>query len=287
VSIGQQWRADVDAVKELTDLERIEEGSITCKMAPITTLEKRRHARVDLTGNVRGINEDGPNRQQLDGYYYFDLGSNHLSYIYLRASSHLLDKTGKELGKVEGQFVLTRHAKSSHDLTETALRGVPLEPNDDNTRLLYENGDLGVRFLHPRRWRIANAGANQIMLDESAGAGLVISVEPLDRVPTAAQFQAEVAEWLRKQQARIQKSDPVRRLSLDDGGDLDYFSMEVEMEGKPVVLEYYVVKQRLGGATFAARLNPSDAAATRKDIEQMARSLTVTRPRNDRQPPAK
>ena len=31
------------------------------------------------------------------------------------------------------------------------LRGVALEPSADNTLLLYDNPDMGVRFLHPRR----------------------------------------------------------------------------------------------------------------------------------------
>ena len=60
-----------------------------------------------LSGTVRGINEDGPNRQQLDGYFFFDLESNHISYLTFKGVHVLLDRDGKESGRVEGRFVLT------------------------------------------------------------------------------------------------------------------------------------------------------------------------------------
>ena len=37
----------------------------------------------------------------------FDLESRHLSYLYLKGGNFLLDKDGKEVGRIDGQFVLT------------------------------------------------------------------------------------------------------------------------------------------------------------------------------------
>src|SRR5207253_226702 len=106
----------------------------------VAVLERRRHARVAFTGSVRGTNEDGPLRQQLDGYFFFDLESQHLSYLYLKGVNFVLDRDGREVGRVEGQFVLTRQVSARpRDLSDEALRGVALEPNADNTRLLYDN----------------------------------------------------------------------------------------------------------------------------------------------------
>src|SRR5207244_288303 len=81
---GERWAATNAAIEELTDMERIDEGRIECRLEEITTLSGRRHARVSFAGTVRGVNEDGPNRQQLDGYFYFDLESDHLSYLSLK-----------------------------------------------------------------------------------------------------------------------------------------------------------------------------------------------------------
>src|SRR5262249_12467654 len=155
VRSGERWTAANPAIQELTDLERIEEGKVECNLEQVTTFEGRRLARVAFAGSVRGVNEDGPNRQQLDGYVYFGLESRHLSYLYLKGVNNLLDKDGKVLGSVEGRFTLTRQAhQRAADLTSEALAGIPLEPNADNTLLLYDDAALGVRLLYPRRWRV-------------------------------------------------------------------------------------------------------------------------------------
>ena len=168
VRLGERWSATQSAIQELTDLRRLEEGSLECR------LEQPDH-RGETTARARFLsrrhprhNEDGPNRQELEGYFFFDLESNHLSYLYLQGKHFMLDKGGKEVGRVEGRFVLTRQANTrSSDLTETALRGLVTEPNADNTLLLYDNPELGVRFLYPRRWHVASVRGTQVTLDSA------------------------------------------------------------------------------------------------------------------------
>ncbi len=277
VSVGNRWPATGDAVKELTDLERIEEGGLECSLEGLTTVEKRRCARVTFTGTVRGVNEDGPNRQRIEGYCYFDLDSNHLSYLYLKGTSSLLDKSGAIIGDVEGQFVLTRHAQSSLDLSEQSLRGVALEPNAENTLLQYDHAESGVRFLHPRRWRVTSVSGPRITLDESSGGGLLITLEPANRTPTGAQFQSEVADWLKQQKATIVRSEPVRRIA-SERRPIEQFGFEADLNGNRVSLEYFVTRHTTGGATLAARLSPRDASTLRGEVERIARSLTITPP---------
>src|SRR5207247_1326285 len=104
----------------------------------------------------------------------------------------LLDKEGKTLGKVEGRFVLTRQAnRASPDLSDDVLKGIGQEPNDDNTVLLYDNADLGVRFLYPRRWRVAGVRGRQLGVDETNGSGLLFTFDPPNQETTGAQFQKE------------------------------------------------------------------------------------------------
>src|SRR5262249_2301166 len=143
VRTGERWTAARSAVQELTDMERIDEGQVECRFEQITTLSQRRHARIAFAGTVRGINEDGPNRQELDGYLFFDLESNHISYLSLKGISWPLEKAGKARGRAEGQFVLTRQAHTRPaDLSNEALKGVAFEANADNTLLLYDNREL-------------------------------------------------------------------------------------------------------------------------------------------------
>src|SRR5262249_18295988 len=157
---------------------------------------------IAFNGTVRGTNEDGPNRQTLDGYLYFDLESNHVSYLYLKGLSVLLDKDGREVGRIEGRFVLSRRAHTRRrELSDARLKGVSLEPNAENTQLLYDNPDLGVRFQHPRRWRVASVRGPQVALDGADGSGLLVTVEALKRLPSGTQFLTESRDWLAGQKA--------------------------------------------------------------------------------------
>src|SRR5207245_1628 len=109
--------------------------------------------------------------------------------------------------------------------------------------------------------------------------------------PQGAQYLRESKEWLEQQKAMILAFDPPRRLRSDHG-ELEHFSLDVQLpppsprslspggrgrgEGAPkVLMAYYVIRQALGGATLAARLLPSDAAAMKKDVEGIARSVTI------------
>lgn len=281
VRTGDRWTAQDAAVQELTDLERVEEGKLECRLEQVTVLDGRRLARVSLTGMVRGVNEDGPNRQQLDGYYFFDLESQHLGYLSLKGTHFLLDKDGKESGRVEGRFVLTRQAhQRCPDLTEESLRGLVLEPNADNTLLLYDNPDLGVRFLHPRRWRMGGVRGRQLVLDETNGSGLLLTLESPQQVPTGAQFFKESQDWLTQQKAKVLQVGGPWKLQGPPQA-LEHFRMDVDMGGQRALLESYVVRQTAGGATLAARLLTADQENLRKEVERIARSVVITRPITD------
>jgi hypothetical protein len=274
---GDRWVVANSAIQELTDMERIDDGQVECRLEQIGEVEKRRQARIALTGTVRGINEDGPNRQRLEGYFYFDLDSNHLSYLSIKGASFLLNKDGKEVGKIEGRFVLTRQApRASKELSDEALKGVTLEPNDDNTLLLYDNFELGARFLYPRRWKVMGVRGRQVAVDEANGSGLLLTLEPLSQVPTGAQFLRESRNWLEQQMGKIGRVDAPQRIR-NKQGELEHFSLNVDLPGQSVMMDYYVVRQALGGATLAARLLPKDQAGLRKEVERVAASLVITR----------
>jgi hypothetical protein len=280
VRTGDRWPASTEAVQELTDLENLE-GQVECRLEqPATVVEGRRYARVAFAGRVRGVTEDGPTIQQLDGYFFFDLESRHLSYLSIQGVHSLLDKDskdGKEVGRVEGKFTLTRQPlPAAKGLSDEALRGVILEPNAGNTRLLYDNPDLGIRFLYPRRWHVAGVHGRQIGVDAPDGSGLLLTLEPGAKVPTADQFQTESREYLLKQKAKLLGSQAPSRLQPGPQ-ELDRFGLEVEAMGQRVQMDYYVARQANGGATIAARLLPKDLAALQKEVEGIARSIVLTR----------
>src|SRR5262249_7160924 len=107
VQVGDRWKASTAAIKELTDLEEITEGEVECRLERVLA-GGRQQARVSFNGAVRGTNEDGPVRQQLEGGFLFDLGRQYLSSLSLNGQPFLPNGDGKEGGRVEGRFVLAR-----------------------------------------------------------------------------------------------------------------------------------------------------------------------------------
>jgi hypothetical protein len=278
VKPGERWQAGKAAIQELTDMERIDEGEVECRFDDVTTFGKRRYARVGFRGSVRGVNEDGPNRQQLDGYLLFDLASNHIGYLSLKGISSLLDKDGKAQGTIEGQFVLTRQApRNEPELADAALRALKLDPDADNTLLLYDSAELGIRFLYPRRWHVAGVHGQQVALDEAQGSGLLLTVEQAGRVPTGGQFLAESQEYLEKQKAKILRSKQPQRIQ-EAPREVENFALEAEVGGQRVVMDYYVSRQATRGVTLAARLLPGDLAGLQKEVQAIARSLQIEKP---------
>jgi hypothetical protein len=281
VQWGDRWAAHESAVRELTDLERIDEGKVECQLEQVAIIEGRRQARVTLTGTVRGINEDGPNRQILEGYFYFDLESNHLSYLYLKGIHSMLDKDGREAGRVEGRFVMTRQVNGNcPELSDDALRGVALEPDANNTLLLYDNPNAGVRFLYPRRWRVTAVRGAQITLDGADGNGLLLTVDRTRPGPSGEQFLAEAQNWLVKQNARLLHADRLHQVRGEPV--LEAFALEAELSGQKFLMDYYVTRQPAGGATLAARLVPSDREEARREVDRLARSIVISPPAGGR-----
>ncbi len=277
VAPGDRWQAGASAIEELTDLEKVDSGSVECTFDEVTTLAGVQRARIRLAGTVRGVSEDGPTRHKLDGYFFFDLATSHISYLFLDGVQTLLDKDGKESGQVRGQFVMTRQAHVRvRELGDDAMRALTLEPNDANTMLFYDNPDLGVRFLHPRRWRVGLITGRQIAIDDSAngGNGILLTVELPAKVPTVDSYRTESEAFIAKQKGRLLKSDPPRLLS-NPPIELEQFGYEAEIGGQRVKLEYFIVRQPSGGATLAARLTANDLAATVRDVERIARSVRV------------
>lgn len=277
VKPGQRWNAAPVAVAELTDLEKVEDGSIVIEFVGVAKLNDRRLARLKISGTVKGVNLDGPTRQRLDGTAYFDLDTSVLTYLSVKGTHELLDGKGQTAGVIEGQFTMTRTPllKMPADLSDGSLRDLALTRTDENTLLLYDNPDLGVRFLHARGWRVGAVQGKQVTLDHRRGGGILITVEAPGQVPAPEDYLKEVSGFLTKQKADITATEkPVRLRS--EPVQLDRFSIDATLDKEKVRLEYAVLKQTDGGVTVAARL-PADDADVRPEVSRIVRSLSVTK----------
>jgi hypothetical protein len=278
---GQTWKATAAAVAELTDMEKIDAGEVTVEFAGATVIAGRNTARLNISGTIRGVNEDGPNQQKLDGHAFFDLEGGLVTYLSLRGTHELLDGKGQTVGRIEGQFTMSRSLLKAlpPDLSDTSLQDLDLKPNLENCLLLYDNPQLGVHFLYPRGWRVGVVQGRQVTIDHARGAGVFVTLEPATRLPAAADYQKEVAEFLRKQKnAQIgDLGQPVRVRT--DPVVLDRFGFDASfaMDKDKVRMECAVLKQTDGGATIAATIPAADAAVLKQEVERIIRSVSITK----------
>src|SRR5262249_17904317 len=160
----------------------------------------------------------------------------------LQGTRQLIDKDGKVNGTVRGTFVLTRQPQAPcKELSDESLRAISLEPNENNTLLLYDNPDFGLRLHYPRNWRVAEVRGRQLTLDEQRGSGLLLTLESPKDIPTAAQFLQESRSFLVQQKATILRTDEPR-LVQHPPAQLEHFALEVEITKQRVLMEYYVMR---------------------------------------------
>ena len=275
---GETWKASAAAVAELTDLEKVEEGGLSVEFVGVVEVDRRRVARLKVSGVVKGVNQDGPSRQTLDGTAYFDLGDAMLTYLSVKGTHELLDGKGQTVGRIEGQFTMTRGRldKAPADLSDASLRDLELKPTAENTLLLYDDARLGVRFLYPRGWRVGAVQGRQVTLDHAAGAGLLLTVESAAKLPTAEDYAKEVTGFLEKQKAEVAAAEKPTRVR-GEPAPLDRFAIDATVKNEKVRLEYAVLRQTDGGVTAAANIPAEAAAALKPEVERIIRSLAVTK----------
>ena len=277
VKPGQSWKASAASVAELTDMEKVDEGAITVEFVGVAKVGGKQLARLKISGTVRGVNEDGPNRQKLDGTAYFDPESGILTYLSVKGTKELLDGKGQTAGVIEGQFAMTRTtvAKMPPDLSDAALGDLDLKPGAENTLLLYDNTDLGVRFLYPRGWRVGAVQGNQVTLDHARGGGILITVEAPAKVPTVDDYLKETLAVLEKQKATVASTDKPVRVRAEPV-QLDRFAIDATISSNKLRLEYAVLRQTDGGVTIAATIPTADADLC-PEVARIVRSLAVTK----------
>jgi hypothetical protein len=195
----------------------------------------------------------------------------------------MLDGEGRTVGSIEGQFVMARQAIKSlpADLSDASLRGLNLKPDAENSQLLYDDANLGVRFLYPRGWRVGAVQGKQLTLDHAGlGGGMLITVEPAANVPSAESYLKEATAFLQKEKAKVAVLAAPNRVRPEPG-QLDRFTLEAAFEKETARLEYAVLKQNNGGATVAARL-PASSVELKADAERIMRSLFISKPIADK-----
>ena len=278
VAEGDRWDATVAAAQELTDLEKVDSGGIECRLEKISKAGKRRLAKVSFKGTVKGVGEDGTATHRVEGSFHHDIEGGHMADLVLNGAMSMISPDGKEMGRIEGRFVMVRTpGGKAAELEDAALRGVKTEPDDANSRILYDNAALGVRLVHPRSWRVSREMGGQLAMDGPAGAGLLLTPDPPGKTPGARAMRADALAWLKKNKGTLVAERTAVTLRADPV--LEAFALDVKLGGKRMWLDYYAARQAGGGATVSVRTPGEGAAPARRQAEEIARSLAVRAPR--------
>ena len=272
VRTGDQWTVSTPAALDLTGLEKIESGKLTAEFLGTVTVSGARQYRISITGTVNGMSEDGPTRQAIDATAYFDPAENRLAYLSLKGTQELLDGSGKTVGRLTGRFTMSRNATT--ELNDDAVAKIVAKPTLENTLLLYDNPELGVRFVHPRNWRVGAVQGQQITVENpKAGGGILITVETEAKTPTADAYLKEAREFIAAQKGKVLAADKPRRMD-----SFDRFRIDAELNGEKIRMEYAVrVERGVGGVTFAARMPADRAGDLAADVERILKDLKRTK----------
>lgn len=274
VSPGDTWKADEPAMRELTDMVQINAGELNCRFDKVDG----NLAKVSFQGTISGIGENGPTRHELEGFYYFDLTAKTLKYVSLKGTEHLLNDKGQPQGKVTGTFVLTREPNTPPAAIGPDVN-LTLDPNEDNTRLLFEDEELGVSFAHSRKWKPRVEGS-QVKIDDLRGNGLNLSLDPLNRVPTMQQFFGEARTGIERRKGVVTYASTAQTLQRQPT-TVEGLTMDVELPKEAAAQRgtvfLAVIRDQTTAATLAATLVTSDRNALAREVERIALSVRVSK----------
>jgi hypothetical protein len=278
VAVGDKWKVTAAAARELTDLETIQEGGLEVELVSPILIQQKQLLRLKLSGTVRGSNGHGQHVHHLDGTIYYDAQWPGITYLSLKGAHYVLDEKGEPSGTIEGYLTLNR---SSADplpakLSDTALSSLKLQPTPENTLLLFEDRETGLRFLYPRGWRVGMVRKSQVTLDHAQGAGIILTLESASRMPTPQEYHQEVVAFLRQRQAQWQNLHGPHSVE-GPPNTLVRFGIRAKWDQREEQLEYAMVHQPEGGVLAAARLSLPQVEALLPEVERIFQSIQVMR----------
>ncbi len=224
---GGSWEATEEAVCELTDLERIQKGSLKCTLTGLATGASA--GQVTFQGTVLGPQEEGLARHEISGSLEPD-GVGSIRHLELKATQVLLGPGETERGRIVGRFSLDRRAVPPvPSLADPSLVGLKLFPDEFNSRLLVEIPGLGLGFTMSRRWRIISQSEKQVRFGLPGGAEMVLTLEGANLLPGLGEMVQEAKLQLQKEKHR--PGEPTPPVAKDGKGiRMDYTTVGVLLQ---------------------------------------------------------
>ncbi len=246
VPVGQQWPVSDHIVGALLGVDAVSNQDVQCELEEVTG----HRANVTLQGVVHGAVAGVATEIDLRGRYQFDLKAGQVTWLALiikedRSIGHIapgLDVTARLQMKIDPR-------ESVAELSDAALEGAPLVPDDWLTQLVYESPDAGFRFTHPRDWHVIAADPKAVVMRLIERGELVAqcNVSPLPDVEpgskTLEEFQREVRKSLGEHFGEFQRANEAQ---TSTGLEIYEVAVQGTAEGLPVYWTYFLVHDDTG-----------------------------------------
>ena len=161
VSIGDTWEHSDDLVAALLRLD----ATSSCDVAGKLVSVKDRVALVETAGRVSGAASGVSTEIQLKAKCQFNLDTKRIVWFgLLIQEKRSVGHVGPGLDVVARIQMTISQVDDSQELSNQALQGVTLTPDEKLTRLSYESAAGGWQFANDRRWFITSDEADKAVL---------------------------------------------------------------------------------------------------------------------------
>lgn len=151
VAVGESWKHSEGLMAALLGLDAVGRADVQSKLSKVTGTD----ARVEMSGRVDGAIYGVSTQIEIKAKYRFDLRSKRIDWFGLlvkekRNSSRVTDGVDV-VARLQIQIL---PKADSGQLTDAALKDLPLKPDADLRQLIYHSADGGWQLTCDRYWHV-------------------------------------------------------------------------------------------------------------------------------------
>lgn len=270
----QTWTAEKLAASELSGLQKVESGKLTCSWNGTIEHEGAKLGQIVFDGTLVGVSTEGRTRNTVRGALYVELSTMAASSLHALGILELLGDNDRVVGRLESDYQLMVRRINDPSVPSAAALKLTETPASTATHLVYEHPAMGIRIQHPRSWTLSSVDANRLTLENGTNS-VAMNIEKEKRVPTLADYRREVRQHLETLGSTgikiTAEGEPQEVTST--AGRIGRFRIEAINAGKPLILDHWVMERGSRGVTVASRLQPSEASNLSPEVERIVRSM--------------
>lgn len=269
---GRTWNAPSAAIMELTGVDEVASGVVVCKVEKVVEIGARRLLQISANGAVTARTGPARARCEIRGGIYVDAATGKFVSLRTIGKQETFGPDDRLAASLDVDYqVLVEPAADDADLSDEAVARLPAAPTPEMLMIAFESPAHGVQFEHPRRWSVQRVDSHQILLASPDGS-FVVSTGKNSETPSTSEYFATVEKHLKEQNIQATLARAARE-SASNAGRIGAFRFEATINGRPSVLDYWVVERKGRGATVAVNAARAAAPELLPEVERIVRTM--------------